>query len=81
MSGTRTLSNNGVGDGWACLVHALERSKWDRHTNLIRDLARLLDAGGDIGDQLRLLTVAGEVKQSRAAIIGQSRDKAVELKV
>lgn len=48
---------------------------------MIRDLTRLVDAGSNISDQLGLLAVAGEVEQGRAAIIGQSRDEAVELGV
>lgn len=60
--------------GW-CL------SRGDIRTDLIRDLTRLVDAGSNISDQLGLLAVAGEVEQGRAAIIGQSRDEAVELGV
>jgi hypothetical protein len=50
-----------------------------KHTDLVRDVAGLLDAGSDGGDQSRLLAVAGEVGQGRAAITGQSSDEAVEL--
>ena len=49
------------------------------HTDLVGDVAGLLDAGSDAGDQGGLLAVAGEVCQGRAAISGQSSDEAIKL--
>lgn len=46
---------------------------------MVGDLASLLNARSDVGDQLRLRAVAGEVSQTRASIAGQGRDEAVEL--
>lgn len=51
------------------------------HTDSVLELAGLLNTGGDAGDQLGLLAVAGEVKQLGAAIAGQSRDEAAQLEV
>lgn len=45
---------------------------------MVGDLASLLNARSDVGDQLRLRAVAGEVSQARASIAGQGRDEAVE---
>jgi hypothetical protein len=48
---------------------------------LVGDFAGLLNARGDVGNQLGLRAVAGEIGQSRATIAGQGRDEAVELSV
>lgn len=48
-------------------------------TDLVRDLAGLLDARSDAADQLGLLAVAGKVGELGATIASQSRDEAVEL--
>lgn len=51
------------------------------HTDLVRDVAALLDARSHAADQGGLLAVAGKVGQGRAAIARQSSDKAVELEM
>ena len=50
-----------------------------RRTDLVSDVAGLLDAGSDGANQRGLLAVAGEVGQGRAAIGGQGRDEAAQL--
>lgn len=50
-----------------------------RRTDLVGDVAGLLDAGSNGADQGGLLAVTGEIGQGRAAIRSQSSDKTVEL--
>lgn len=88
------VSTGGTTMGWPAEEHwettaldtaaAVISGKHDRwvliqHTDLVRDVASLLDAGSNGADKSRLLAVAGEVGQGRAAISGQSSDEAVEL--
>lgn len=68
-----------MGSVYYFLVYSVYIKSHSKHTSLVRDLACLLDTGGDVADQLGLLAVAGEVGQLRAAIGSQSRDEAVEL--
>lgn len=62
------------------LVESVRLQKYG-HTDLVGDVAVLLDAGSHGADQTGLLAVAGKVGQRRAAIGGQGRDEAVELQM
>jgi hypothetical protein len=50
------------------------------HTCLVRDITSLFDAGHDLLDKARLLAMACEIRQGRAAVRTNGRSETVKLK-
>jgi hypothetical protein len=50
------------------------------HTLLVRDITSLFDAGHNLFHEARLLTMACEIRQLRAAVHGESRSETVKLR-